>query len=278
MGQYFHSCILGDDKKTVISWVYSHDYGSGLKLMEHSYIKNEFVMAFETLIANKPQHVVWAGDYADAETNSVTTKVKLSKKIIDFIKENVSEISAGFIDVSDGANGTIKRLAVSERYNKDLLLSDRDMQNIEEMETILLQRINSINKEEYKSVSVSVVPDLNIQGDVITIPVLCDLGNINDKCGDEIKVRPVKKSMSKFRYIVNHDKKQFVDKTKVPEIKDWEGARLHPLPLLTCEGNGRGGGDFRGEDKRIGMWARDLISIEKEMPSDFEELIFDLAE
>ena len=65
MGQYYKPCILGGNKKTVKAWMYSHEYDNGLKLMEHSYIGNSFVSAFESLIKNKPQRVVWAGDYAD---------------------------------------------------------------------------------------------------------------------------------------------------------------------------------------------------------------------
>ena len=48
--------------------------------------------------------------------------------------------------------------------------------------------------------------------------------------------------------------------------KDKDGWIIHPLPLLTCEGNGRGGGDFRGNNPWIGKWARDVISIEKKLP------------
>ena len=36
---------------------------------------------------------------------------------------------------------------------------------------------------------------------------------------------------------------------------------MHPLPLLTCEGNGNGGGDYHSEygKEYVGTWARDLI-------------------
>jgi hypothetical protein len=47
---------------------------------------------------------------------------------------------------------------------------------------------------------------------------------------------------------------------------------------LTCEGNGRGGGDYRGESPLIGSWARDVISVSDTKPKDFEELVFDLVE
>jgi hypothetical protein len=81
------------------------------------------------------------------------------------------------------------------------------------------------------------------------------------------------------KYLINHDKKQFVDKSKTP--KDADGWQIHPLPLLTCEGNGRGGGDFRGESDLIGMWARNRISVatkKSDIPKGFEELIFDIKE
>lgn len=45
MGQYYKPVILAENKKTVKAWVYSHSYG--LKLMEHSWSKNDFVGAVE---------------------------------------------------------------------------------------------------------------------------------------------------------------------------------------------------------------------------------------
>ena len=69
-----------------------------------------------------------------------------------------------------------------------------------------------------------------------------------------------------YIYIVNHTKKQFIDKTKYLII--------HPLPLITAEGNGRGGGDYHGSNEElVGSWARDVISIEKEVPEGFSEFM-----
>ena len=70
--------------------------------------------------------------------------------------------------------------------------------------------------------------------------------------------------MSSYRYIVNHTTLQYVDKNK-------ELQNIHLLPLLTAEGNGRGGGDYEGEN--VGTWARNVISIEKEIPDGYKELI-----
>jgi hypothetical protein len=97
-------------------------------------------------------------------------------------------------------------------------------------------------------------------------------------CEETEKIHPeYLYSTAQYPYIVNHTKKQFVDKRKNIDTRD--GALgLHPLPLLTCEGNGRGGGDYNGESPLIGLWARDVISIEKNKPLDCVEIVFDLKE
>lgn len=174
MGQYYKPAVLGDNKKTIKKWLYSHDFGSGLKLMEHSWMENPLVKSFENLIKDNPERVVWGGDYAD--------KCKGSKT------------------------------------------------------------------------------------------------NVYDRCADKNRVfRDAVNEVSVLdsRFVINHTKKVYVDKTKVPDSDGW---RIHPLPLLTCEGNGRGGGDFRGDNSLVGSWARDLISVSKTQPEGYKELIFDLVE
>lgn len=37
-----------------------------------------------------------------------------------------------------------------------------------------------------------------------------------------------------YRYVINETKKCFIDKNKVKE--DTDGWKIHPLPLMTCEG------------------------------------------
>jgi len=180
MGQYYNAAILKKNKKTVKEWVYSWDYGNGLKLMEHSYIGNAYVNAMESLLVENPQRLVWAGDYANQ------------------------------------CNG---------------------------MSSIVYDRCNEKNK---------VTPNAEMIDSEI------------------------------YKFVVNHSKKLYVDKTTVdlidPDDEDWP-MRIHPLPLLTCEGNGGGGGDFRGNERGIvGTWARDEISIEKVKPKGYKSLVFDLSE
>ncbi len=176
MGQYYKAIVLGKNKKTVKQWLYSHDFGSGLKLMEHSWMENPFVKNFESLLHNNPQNVVWAGDYAE------------------------------------NCNG---------------------------LKTNVYERCTDKNK----------------------IPK--DSDNIHEL------------SVLDARFVINHTKKLYIDKMDVISNDGW---RVHPLPLMTCEGNGQGGGDYRGGDKIVGTWARDLISVSNKIPDGFKELQFTCEE
>lgn len=182
MGQYYKPIILDENNKPKV-WSLSHDYDNGLKLMEHSYLENNFVQTFEYLLTPNGGHykskVVWSGDYADEEPDT--------------------------------------------------------------------EYIDHEGKKRYR--------------------------NLYDLCEDEIKINPKVKDTKEFNYIINHTKKMYVDKTAVPDSDGW---KLHPLPILTCEGNGRGGGDYRIENDLIGSWSRDVISVETEVPKGYEKLNFDL--
>jgi len=181
MGQYYTPVILGDlgqvkilKKEFIRVWLAPFSYGNGLKLMEHSYIGNKLVSAFETLICPEGafymSRVVWAGDYADPEP--------------------------GCDDEKDEKN--LSTMA----YNEEELACSKQQ-------------------------------------------------------------TPKARDMSEYRYIVNHTKCLFVDKQK--------SSSIHPLPLLTCEGNGRGGGDYHGTNEHLcGTWARDVISVEIEEPEYVE--------
>ena len=58
-----------------------------------------------------------------------------------------------------------------------------------------------------------------------------------------------------YKYIVNFTKKEYVEIAEYDE-NIWQ---VHPLPLLTAVGNGRGGGDYGLYSKRVGRWAFDRI-------------------
>lgn len=193
MGQYYMPCSLTSDKQNVKSFVYSHNIksrwkrydgkfvttGQGLKLMEHSYLKNKMMLCVEALLIEGGEWhktpIVWAGDYSDHVRNEM--------------------------NYYDMCNST----------------------------------------DEGEHVARELVP------------------------------KPLTAKQAKeFQFIVNHTKKEFVDKKKVPSVDGWQ---IHPLSLLTSSGNGRGGGDFRGENKFVGTWAGDIISVEKEIPTNFKEIV-----
>ena len=179
MGQYFMGVILGNNRKTVKSYMLAHDYGNGLKIMEHSWQNNKFVSTFESLILDNPQRVVWAGDYAENCGGR---------------KTNIYQRCFGEGKKSNKIKPSVKGLTIAES-----------------------------------------------------------------------------------RYVINHSKKVYVDKLKVPAV---DGYTMHPLPLLTCEGNGSGGGDFYGSDARglVGKWARNIVSVSATQPVGYKELLFDLIE
>lgn len=75
-----------------------------------------------------------------------------------------------------------------------------------------------------------------------------------------------------YKYLVNFNKKQYVKLPRYDE-KIWQ---MHPLPLLTAFGNGRGGGDYVGlpDEKKVGIWAFDRIGVTnyKKEIKGFQEL------
>lgn len=98
--------------------------------------------------------------------------------------------------------------------------------------------------------------------------------NLYDLSDEKVETTRNRKVKKEFRYIVNHTKRLYVDKSKMVENK--AGWTAHPLPLLTCDGNGRGGGDYRvktpAEAELVGSWARDVISVENTIPTGFTEV------
>lgn len=80
-----------------------------------------------------------------------------------------------------------------------------------------------------------------------------------------------------YPFLVNHTKKEYMDKRMISKFLMWEDdeeqQQIHPLSLLTAEGNGQGRGDYEGiHMELVGRWARDSISVEQSPPSDFNLL------
>lgn len=65
MGQYYKQAIEQDGNLGIFDAQVSDGGWNGVKLMEHSWIGNDFMDAISERIHNKPANIVWCGDYAD---------------------------------------------------------------------------------------------------------------------------------------------------------------------------------------------------------------------
>lgn len=84
------------------------------------------------------------------------------------------------------------------------------------------------------------------------------------------------------KYLVNHTKKEYFDGSLYFEkscmhTKDNGDWCMHPLPLLTCIGNGWGSGDYKSPTadstkEYIGAWAWNELSIEDIPPAEYVEI------
>lgn len=104
--------------------------------------------------------------------------------------------------------------------------------------------------------------------------------NHYDLCFNAVKQKPIedievlKTALNHNRYYINHDKKEWFDITKqtIPDMRGWAGI-AHPLPILTADGNGRGGGDYDGAHmEMVGTWKCDLIEVSDTIPTDYKEI------
>lgn len=67
------------------------------------------------------------------------------------------------------------------------------------------------------------------------------------------------------KWLVNHTTKEAFTIER-PTGEAWVP---YPISLITACGNGKGGGDYRGQHKMIGKWAMHTLSIEDEVPADY---------
>ncbi len=108
--------------------------------------------------------------------------------------------------------------------------------------------------------------------------------NLYHMCDDlpDRKIKPQPVNSKLYPYIVNHTRKEYVDKRKNSEYRSRRGGdderyepMIHPLPLLVSETASGGGGDYSGTNEAdVGCWARDVITMESQRPGDeYKEFI-----
>ena len=262
MGQYYRPLLFKADEEnctqdSLLASFYSHDYKEGLKLMEHSWVHSALMCAVLCKIKEFGKvRVLWAGDYADDELQRMCVKIKESQ---DTDKP---------LTVADF--GTI----VDEQ-------KDWRVENGDDYKEINLGGVSVM-------VPIGRIIDLEIK-EMLATP-LRELKNcysdngvcLYSLCRESADVKSVSNPRANPRFILNHTKRQYVDikHVKCEDIERWgDKWYIHPLPLLTCEGCGRGGGDYHQSPthpsyKFIGLWARDIISVtnDKAETEGFEEI------
>ena len=82
-------------------------------------------------------------------------------------------------------------------------------------------------------------------------------------------------------YLINLDTHEYINLQQVCKQNQGYCGSIHPLPLLTAVGNGRGGGDYHGEGvtnlNMVGEWAGDLLQIVNEIPTDSSLTYIDIS-
>lgn len=176
--------VHGFEDRDPNSWGYNF---SGLKLMEHSWLENDFVNGVLEAIWDSPSKVAWVGDYADSD------------------------------DDFDG------------HYTKDVY------------ETVWGER------QDERERPFDEVPTIHRDG-----------------------------------YILNLSKGVYIDLRRYANVAGFKPKwsedtwTIHPLPLLTCIGNGRGGGDYHGTCMdMVGSWAMDRIVFTEDLPKWFKEVDYE---
>lgn len=71
MGQYYKG-VIRDENNNVKFSLESWTLNNGAKIMEHSWLRNEYVSAYMNFLQDNPYKVVWAGDYADENPKCTT--------------------------------------------------------------------------------------------------------------------------------------------------------------------------------------------------------------
>jgi len=207
MGQYYKPLLIHEDGTERAA--YSHAFDNGLKLMEHSWIGNNFVNAVLNEIKDNPTRLAWLGDYSDS---AVVNKCNLGDGFITSASEFQKRYRSVWGDESDGIY------------------------------------VSYIDPDE---------PQFHLDMDHTE----CYLVNCTKQC-----------------YV---DMEQYVKQNSLGRrYGSSELWCINPLPLLTCVGNGLGGGDYRGEKgiNDVGSWAFDKVYITYLRPGKWTEVMYSFQE
>jgi hypothetical protein len=102
MGQYYKVIILADNNNIIRIWTTPTAYNCGNKLMEHSYLNNNFMNVIEYLISPNGMfymsRIVWAGDYSNPDQEELNlynmADLQNGKYITPYSNENISNMDS----------------------------------------------------------------------------------------------------------------------------------------------------------------------------------------
>lgn len=175
MGQYYRGVVLGKTtkrrKKIIIKQAYCcYAHNNGAKLMEHSYVGNWYVKAYEQALGGKfyGYPFVWVGDYAD-EMYNTDVYTKADEFIDDVTKRNAKK------------EGYYLNGFVFEKLYKD---GDIDTAHEDDFVEKVITKDNADKVDTYKYIinfdkKVAVeIPEYNEDTwDIHPLPLLCASGN-----------------------------------------------------------------------------------------------------
>lgn len=158
MGQYYIPVLIDGENKR---FLYSHDYGNGLKLMEHSWVGNNFVNAVMAHMTERPVRIAWIGDYADSCFDEI------QNKSIFLTCEDFDDLYKG---VWGNENDGVIPKADSKRF--DLVPEKVYLVDFEKREYVSLpnyiDRVNALDNPEGKDIEIWYINPL---------PLLTAVGN-----------------------------------------------------------------------------------------------------
>lgn len=95
MGQYFIAVNLSKKE-----YLHPHDYDTGAKLTEHSWVGDNLIDAVINLLADEWKHdrIVWAGDYAEI---GLFVPGSSKKNLYDYASENFKKLTRANKELSE---------------------------------------------------------------------------------------------------------------------------------------------------------------------------------
>ena len=180
MGQYYRGVILGKTtkktKRVIIKQAYCcYAHKNGAKLMEHSYVSNWYVKAYEQALGGKfyGYPFVWVGDYAD-EMFDTDVYTKAHEFIDDVTRRNAK--AKGFYLVKTGwgcthfekhyKDGDIEK--VEEDYFTEKVITEENANKVDTFKYIInFDKKEAVAMPEFKEDEWTIHP----------LPLLCASGN-----------------------------------------------------------------------------------------------------